>query len=183
MGHSPFRITVCCLFAFWLPKRSWSLSISLASDPTGSWIFLWSNVFAAWSLFTGWPRMSFGTVVNRSLLKSISHVHFCRVTQVTRGGRAQVVGRSLIGRKASQVCRRSVASVSRRSGRGCGSGARVYVDRLANGLRGSRARKSVVVRSHVALITCPIIHFLFTRMSAAPYVSQHRCKRQLAIWR
>ena len=38
---------------------------------------------------------------------------FYRVTQVTRGGRAQIVGRSLIGRKASQFNRRSVASVSR----------------------------------------------------------------------
>ena len=71
----------------------------------------------------------------KSLLKFIlSHANFCRVTQVTRGGRAQVVGRSLIGRKASHVSRRSVLSVSRRSGRGCGSGARVYADRLTNGV-------------------------------------------------
>ena len=52
----------------------------------------------------------------------LAHANFCRVTQVTRGGRAQFVGRSLIGLKASQVSRRSVASVSRPSGRGCGSG-------------------------------------------------------------
>ena len=32
----------------------------------------------------------------------------------------------------------------------------------------------LVVRSQVTLITWPIIHFLFTRMSVAP---QHRCKR------
>ena len=41
------------------------------------------------------------------------HANFCRVKQVTRGSRAQVVGRSLIGHKASQVSRRLVASVSR----------------------------------------------------------------------
>ena len=103
----------------------------------------------------------------KSVASLLSHANFCRVRQVTRGGRAQVVGRSLIGRKASQVGRRSVASVSRRSGRGCDSGTRVY----ANGVR---ARKSVVVRSQVTLITWPIIHFLFTRMSVLP---QHRCKR------
>ena len=94
--------------------------------------------------------------------------------QVTRGGRAQVVGRSLIGRKASQVSRRSVASVSRRSGCGRGSGARVYADRLTNGVRGPRARKFVVGRSQVTLITWSIIHFLFTRMSVAP---RNWCKR------
>ena len=54
-----------------------------------------------------------------SLLKFLSHANFCRARQVNRGGRAQVVGRSLIGRKALQVSQRSVASVSRRSGRGC----------------------------------------------------------------
>ena len=74
------------------------------------------------------------------------------MTQVTRGGRAQVAGWSLIDRKASHVSRKSVASVSRRSGRGRGSGVRVYADRLTNGVRGSRARKSVVVRSQVTLI-------------------------------
>ena len=77
--------------------------------------------------------MSFGTVISRSQVTLeifLSHANFCRVTQLTRDGRAQVVGRSLIGPKASQVSRRSVASVSRRSGRGLGSGARVYADRL-----------------------------------------------------
>ena len=93
---------------------------------------------------------------------------------MTRAGRAQVVGRSLSGRKSSQVSRRSVASVSQRSGRGRGSGTRVYADRLTKGVLGSRAHKSVVVRSQVTLITWPIIHFLFTHMSVAP---QNRCKR------
>ena len=36
---------------------------------------------------------------------------FFRVTEVIRGGRAQVIGRSLIGRKASQVRRRSAPQV------------------------------------------------------------------------
>ena len=81
------------------------------------------------------------SIGRKSLLKFLSHANFCRTAQVTRGGRAQVVGRSLIGRKASRVSWRSIASVSRRSGRGCGSGARVYADRLTNGVRGSRARK------------------------------------------
>ena len=105
--------------------------------------------------------------------KFLSHANFCRVTQLTRDGRTQVVGWSLIGHKASRVSRRSVASVSRRSGRGRGSGARVYADKVINGVRGSRASKFVVVRSQVTLTTWPIIHFLFTRMSVAP---QHRCK-------
>ena len=104
----------------------------------------------------------------------LSHGQFCRETQATRGGRAQIVGRSLIGHETSQVSGRSATSVSRRSGRGRGSGARVYAYKLTNGVRGSRACKSVVVRSHVTLITWPIIHFLFTRMSVAP---RNRCKR------
>ena len=79
---------------------------------------------------------------------------------VTRGGHAQVVGRSLINRKAPHVRRRSVASVSGRSGCGRGSGVRGYADRLTNGVRGSRARKSVVVRSQVTLVTLSIINFL-----------------------
>ena len=46
--------------------------------------------------------MSFVTVVNRSqvTLEILSHANFCRVTQVTRGGRAQVVGRSLFYRRS-----------------------------------------------------------------------------------
>ena len=35
--------------AFNRQKRSWNLSISLASDPARSWILLWSLVFAGWS--------------------------------------------------------------------------------------------------------------------------------------
>ena len=53
----------------------------------------------------------------------------------------------------------SVASVSRWMGRGCGSGGQVYADRLTNGMRRSRARKSVMVRSQVTLIIWSIISF------------------------
>ena len=97
----------------------------------------------------------------------LSHANFCRVTQITWGGRTQVVSRSLIDRKASQVSRRSVANISRRSSRGRSSGARVYADRLTNGMRGSWACKSAVMQSQVTLITWPVIHLLFTRMSGA----------------
>ena len=72
-----------------------------------NFIRLWSHVFAGWSLITWWPRISFGTIINRSLSKFLYHANFCRVRQVTRGGRAQVVSRSLIGRKAPHVNRRS----------------------------------------------------------------------------
>ena len=98
-AYSPLKSTSSTL-AFNRHKRSWNLSISLTSDPTRSRILPWSQVFAGWSYVTRLPRMSFGTVVNRSqVLKFLSHANFCRVTQVTRGGRAHVVGRSLIGRK------------------------------------------------------------------------------------
>ena len=134
------------------------------------WVWPWTYALV-WS---GGVRMLLLSCVTLILLKFLSHANFCRVRQVTRGGRVQVVGRSLINRKVSQVSRRSVASVSWRSGRGCDSGARVYADRLTNGVRGSRTRKYVVVRSQVTLITWSIIHFWFTRMSVA---LQHRCKR------
>ena len=68
----------------------------------------------------------------------LSHANFCWIRQVTRGGRVQVVGRPPIGRKASQVSRRSVASVSRWSDRGCDSGARVYADIIAHASRVDR---------------------------------------------
>ena len=98
-----------------------------------------------------------------------SQANFCRVRQVTRCGRAQVVGRPPIGRKASQVSRRSVASVSRRSDRGCDSGARVYADSLGF-TNGVRARKSVVMRSQVSLITWPIMHFCILVCQSLPNI-------------
>ena len=89
--------------AFNRHKRSWNWSISLASDPTRSWILLCSPIFLCWSWFTQWPRMWFGTVVNRSqvTLENLCHGKFCRITQVTLGGLTQVVSRSTIGHKAS----------------------------------------------------------------------------------
>ena len=90
------------------------------------------------------------------VLKFLSHANFRRVKQVIRGGHGGVVGGSLIGLKASRVSQRSVTSVSRWSDRGYVSGVRVYADRLTNGVRGSRPRKSVVVRSQVTLVTWPI---------------------------
>ena len=51
-----------------------------------------------------------------------------------------------ISPKSNQV---SDAPTTSESGRGRGSGARVYVDRLTNCVRGSRACKSFVVRSQV----------------------------------
>ena len=154
--------------AFNRQKWSWNLSIRLRVTQIAA-----GSSCGRRSSQVG--RMSFGTMVNRSqvTLEFFSRSNFCRARPVTRGGRAQVVGRSLIGRKALQASRRSVASVSRRSDRGFDSGARVYADRLTSGMRGSRARKSVVVRSQVTLITWPVIHFLFPRMLVAP---QHRCK-------
>ena len=63
--YSPLKWTSSTI-AFNRHKRSWNWSISLASDPTRSWILLCSQIFLGWSWFTRWPRMWFGTVVNRS---------------------------------------------------------------------------------------------------------------------
>ena len=92
-------------------KRSWILQISLASVPTRSWILLGSQVFVGLSYFTLWPRMSFGTVVNRSqviLENFLSRANFCRVTRVTRGGRAQVGLLSVAKHHRSVGCRSQV---------------------------------------------------------------------------
>ena len=57
----------------YLPLKSTSSTIafnhekrSFVSDPSCYWILLWSQVFAGWSWFTRFPRMSFDTVVSRS---------------------------------------------------------------------------------------------------------------------
>ena len=140
-SYSPLK-SASSTTAFNRQKRSWNLSISLASEladvPSSGRKSLQVGRNSLDGLVCHSARSSIG---RKSLLKFLSHANFCRTAQVTRGGRAQVVGRSLIGRKASRVSWRSIASVSRRSGRGCGSGARVYADRLTNGVRGSRARK------------------------------------------
>ena len=112
-------------------------------------------------------------VIHKSLLKFLSHANFCRVTQVTQGSHAQVIGQSLISRKPSQVSQRLVASVWQQLGHNCGYGARVYANRLTNGVQMLWAHKSVVVRLQATLITWPVIHFLLTGMSVAPW---HHCK-------
>ena len=150
-------------------KQSWDLSISLASDPTRSWILLWSQVFANRSLITVWSRMSFGTIINRS---QVTLEIPCKLLPSQTGNsRRSHPGRGSVANRSQSITDQSDGW---RSGRGCDSGARVYADRLTNGVRRSRARKSVVVRSQVTLITWPIKHFLFPRMSVA---LQHRCKR------
>ena len=73
----------------------------------------------------------------------------------SRHSRRSVSNRSQSITSQSKVDRKCITA----SGRGRGSGARVYADRLTNGLRGLRTRKSVVVRSRVTLIIWPIIHF------------------------
>ena len=47
-AYSPLKSTNSTI-AFNRQKLSWNLSISPASDPTHSWIRLWSQVFAGWS--------------------------------------------------------------------------------------------------------------------------------------
>ena len=136
------------------------------------------KVFAGWSLITRWPRMSFGTIVNRSQVTLEIFISCKLLSNQTGNSRRLRPGRSLFGCNASQVSRRSATSVSRRLDCGCDSGASVYANKLTNGMRGSRAHKSVEVRSQVTIINWTIIRFLLTRMSVAP---QHRCKRKLAI--
>ena len=64
-AHSPLKSKTSTT-AFSHHKQSWNLSISLASEPTRSWILLWSQVFASRSLFSRWPRMSCSTIANLS---------------------------------------------------------------------------------------------------------------------
>ena len=66
-AYSPLKLTSSTI-AVNRHKRSWNLSSSLASDPTRSWILLWSQVFVVWSWFTRLSRMLFGTVVHRSYI-------------------------------------------------------------------------------------------------------------------
>ena len=47
-AYSPLKLTIS-MTAFNRQKRSWNLSVSLASDSTRSWILLRSQVFADWS--------------------------------------------------------------------------------------------------------------------------------------
>ena len=165
-AYSPLKSTSSTVAFNHQKQLWWNLSISLASDPTCSWILLWS-------------------VVNYSVasqVKFLSHENFCRARQVTWGGRAQVVSRLLIGHKSLQISRRSVASVSRRLGRDFDSWAWVYADRLTNGVQGSRPPKSVVVRSQVILITWLIIHLCFLVCRSLPKINS-TCKSVLSwLW-
>ena len=102
-----------------------------------------------------------------SHLEILSHANLCRVTLVIRGGRVQVVGRSLIDRKASKVSQRLVASVSRRSGRGRGSGARLYVDRLTNVVRARKSACRGGVASHSYNLTNYTL-FVYSYVSRSP---------------
>ena len=105
--------------------------------------------------------MSFGTVVSLSQV-TLDIFNSCKLlpNHTDNSRRSCPSRRSVANRSQSITGQSEVASVSRRPGRGCGSGARVYADRLTNGVRGSQARQSVAVRSQATLITWPIIHFL-----------------------
>ena len=93
--------------AFNRQKRSWNLSVSLASDPTRSWVLLWSQVFAGWSWFTRLPRMSFGTVVSRSLV-TLEVVISCKLVPSDTGNSR----RSRPGRRSVAKHHRSVGDRS-----------------------------------------------------------------------
>ena len=88
----------------------------------------------------------------------------------SRTGRRSVANQSQSIRGQSEVGRKCISAI----GPWLWFWGPIYADSLTNGVRGSRARKSVVVRSQVTLITWSIIHFLFTRMPVAP---RHRRKR------
>ena len=156
--------------AFNHQKTSWNLSISLVSDPTRSSVLLWSQVFAGWSQITRWPRMSFSTIVNRSQVTLETLISCKLLLSQTGNSRRSRPGRGLVANRSQSIPSQSVVDPKciMAAGRGSDSGAWVYADRLTNGVWGSRARKSIVVRSQVTLTTWPIIHFLFTRMSVAP---------------
>ena len=115
-AYSPIKSTNSTI-AFNRQKRPWNLSISLASDPTRSWILLWSQVFAGWSWFTRLPRMPFSTVVSRSQVTLEIFISRKLVLNDTgnsrrsRPGRRSVANRSesIIGQ--SEVGRRCITAV------------------------------------------------------------------------
>ena len=119
-----------------LPCYSWILAITRAYSPlrstssrtafnrqNGRWTCEWPNSKLDPPLVASLFRLvvihSMASYVIRYDCKLVarhswffSHANFYRVTHVTQGSRAQVVGRSLIDRKASRVSRSSFASVS-----------------------------------------------------------------------
>ena len=84
--------------------------------------------------------MSFGTIVNRSQVTLEILISCKSLTSPTGNSRRSRPGCGSVVNRSQ-----SFQSVSRRSDRGCDSRARVYADRLTNGVRGSRTRKSVVL--------------------------------------
>ena len=110
-AYSPMKSTSSTI-AFNRQKRSWNLSISLASEPTRSCILLWSQVFVGLSEITRWPRLSFGTIVNRSqvtleifiswklLLSQTGNFRRSRPGRGSVANRPQsITGQSEVGRK------------------------------------------------------------------------------------
>ena len=107
-AHSPLKSTSSTI-AFNRQKRSWNLSISLASDPTRSWILLWSQVFVGWSWFILLPRMPFGTVVNRSQV-TLEIFTSCKLLPSDTGNsrRSRPGRRSVANRSQSITCQLEV---------------------------------------------------------------------------
>ena len=117
-AYSPLKSTSSTI-AFNRQKRSWNLSISFASDPTRSWIILWSQVFAGWQWFTRLPRMSFATVVSRSQVTLVFCFFIsCKIlpsdtgnSRRSRSGRRSVANRSQSITGQSGVGRKCITAV------------------------------------------------------------------------
>ena len=98
-------------------KWSWNLSISLVSDPTRSWIVLWSQVFIGWSWFTRLPRMLFRMVVNWSQVTLEIFISYKLLPSDTgnsrrlRPGCRSVANRSLSITGQSEVGRKCITAV------------------------------------------------------------------------
>ena len=81
--------------------------------------------------------MSFGTIVSRSQVTLEIFISCKLLPSQTSNSRRSRPGRGSVAYRSQSITGQSeVASVSRRSGRGCDSGARVYADRLTNGCEG-----------------------------------------------
>ena len=124
-AYSPLKSTSSTI-TFNRQKRSWNLSISLASNPTCSCILLWSQVFVGWSWFTRLPPMSFGTVVNRSQVTLEIFISCKLLPSDTGSSRRSRLGRRSVANRSQSITGQwevdGVSSVSLRSGRGRSSG-------------------------------------------------------------
>ena len=89
--------------AFNRQKRSRNLSVSLASDPTRSWILLWSQIFTGRSQITRWPRMSFGTIVNRSQVTLEIFISCKFLPNQTSNSRRSRPGRGSIANRSQSI--------------------------------------------------------------------------------